>query len=597
MPQFNTFHRTHHCAALTGADAGKEVRLAGWVNSVRKMGKFTFLVIRDHYGITQLIVDSEKQPQVFETADKLKSESIIFVKGTVRARSPKDINKNLPTGEIEVETTEIIIDSLVENLPFPLNDDNVNEELRLKYRFIDLRRNKLHQNIVLRTKVIFEIRKFMISEGFMEIQTPILTVSSPEGARDYVVPSRVHPGKFYALPQAPQQYKQLLMCSGFDRYFQIAPCFRDEDARADRSPGEFYQLDIEMAFIDKEDLFAILERMFETLTKNVSNKRIMQLPFPRMTYDYAMNTYGNDKPDIRFDVKIADITEQASQLESDFFKNALTDNNRLRYIKAPGCAGETRKFYDKMNDVAKKYHPRGIVYVYKDADGFKSNWQKQISQKDMETLQQLTDLAPEDCLFICIGEKQLASKTLGVLRNEVGAYKNLYDKDVLAFCWIVDFPMFEYNEDDKKVDFSHNPFSMPQGGMDALINKDPLTILADQYDIVCNGYELSSGAIRNHRPDIMYKAFEIAGYSQSQVDEKFGHMISAFSYGAPPHGGIAPGVDRIVMIYADEPNIREVITFPMNQRAQELMMGSPAEITEKQLRELNIAVGPLKNDS
>ncbi|MGB8194885.1 MAG: aspartate--tRNA ligase [Chitinophagaceae bacterium] len=590
MSQFNTFHRTHHCAALSIADVNTEVRLAGWVSSVRKMGKFTFLVLRDHYGITQLIVDSDAQPETFETASRLKSESVVFAKGKVRARSPKDINKSLPTGEIEVECTEIIIDSLVENLPFPLNDDNVNEELRLKYRFIDLRRNKLHQNIILRTKVIFEIRKFMIQEGFLELQTPILTVSSPEGARDYVVPSRVHPGKFYALPQAPQQYKQLLMCSGFDRYFQIAPCFRDEDARADRSPGEFYQLDMEMAFIDKEDLFTILERMFEHLTKTVSSKRVLQVPFPRMTYDYAMNTYGNDKPDIRYDVKISDITEQAAALESDFFKNALTGDNRLRVIKAPGSAGETRKFYDRLNDVAKKHHPRGIVYVYKDAEGFKSNWQKQISQEDMQKLQQITDLAPEDCLFICIGEKKLASKTLGVLRPEIAAHKNLIEKDLLAFCWIVDFPMYEFNEEDNKIDFSHNPFSMPQGGMNALQNQDPLSILADQYDIVCNGYELSSGAIRNHRPDIMYKAFDIAGYSKEQVDEKFGHMISAFSYGAPPHGGIAPGVDRIVMIYADEPNIREVITFPMNQRAQELMMGSPAEITQKQLKELNIKI-------
>lgn len=567
------------------------------MNSVRKMGKFTFIVLRDHYGITQLIVDSEKQPQVFETAGTLKSESVVFVKGTVRARAAKDINKNLPTGEIEVECSEITIDSLVENLPFPLNDDNVNEELRLKYRFIDLRRSKLHQNIALRTRIIFEIRKFMIQAGFLELQTPILTVSSPEGARDYVVPSRVHPGKFYALPQAPQQYKQLLMCSGFDRYFQIAPCFRDEDARADRSPGEFYQLDVEMAFIDKEDLFGILEKLFESLTAAVSKKRILQLPFPRMTYDYAMNTYGSDKPDIRFDIKIGDITEQAGSLESDFFKNALQGNNRLRYIKAPGCAGETRNFYDKLNEVAKKYHPRGIVYLYHDGNGFKSNWQKQISQQDMQTLQQLTAMEQGDCLFICIGEKKLASKTLGVLRTEVANHKQLIDKDLLAFCWIVDFPMYEYNEEDQKIDFSHNPFSMPQGGMHALENEDPLNILADQYDIVCNGYELSSGAIRNHRPDIMYKAFEIAGYSREQVNEKFGHMISAFSYGAPPHGGIAPGIDRIVMIYADEPNIREVIAFPMNQRAQELMMGSPAEITEKQLKELNIKIAEIKPPS
>lgn len=588
MSKFKSKHRTNSCSELRITDNGKTVSLAGWVSNIRKMGKFTFIILRDHYGITQLFVDAELQPEIFAVTSLLKNESVIFVKGIVRARREKDINKNLPTGEIEIDCIEIKVDSIVESLPFPLNDDNVNEELRLKYRFVDLRRQRLHQNIELRTKIIFEIRKFMFEEGFLDIQTPILTVSSPEGARDYVVPSRVHPGKFYALPQAPQQYKQLIMCSGFDRYFQIAPCFRDEDARADRSPGEFYQLDIEMAFIDKEDLFEILERLFAELTSTLTKKHILKLPFPRMTYQDALNTYGSDKPDIRFEIKIKDITNQIDNLQSNFFLNAKKSNHSIKYIIAPNSSKESRKFYDNLNELAKKNGSKGLIYIYKQDGTFKSNWQKQISPEDMKYLTDLANLSIDDSLIICIDETNIANKTLGVLRVEIASQRKLINKNELAFLWIVDFPMYEYNKEENKIDFSHNPFSMPQGGMDALASKDPLDILADQYDIVCNGYELSSGAIRNHRPDIMYKAFEIAGYNKEDVDKKFGHMISAFSFGAPPHGGIAPGIDRIVMIFADEPNIREVITFPMNQKAQEVMMGSPAEITAKQLKELNI---------
>ena len=590
MPS-GTFYRTHACGELRASNVGDKVKLAGWVRRVRDLGGVMFVQLRDHYGIIQVVFDSNHNEELFKEASLLKPESVIFVQGKVLARTKDTINPDMLTGEIEIQAESLTIDSVVSTLPFQIAEETkASEDLRMEYRFLDLRRERLHGNIVLRSKVISEIHKYMNGAGFTEFQTPVLTVSSPEGARDYLVPSRIHPGKFYALPQAPQQYKQLIMCAGFDKYFQIASCFRDEDARADRSPGEFYQLDIEMSFITQDDLFAVLEGLFEHLTKKVSNKKIMQMPFPRITYKDVMNLYGTDKPDIRFDLHMTDVTEIFADSDFKVFSSNTGKGCCIKTLVLGNSANEPRSFFDKIQAYAKELGSKGIAHICCSEGGLKSAILKYLSDKEINALKDRLNLKTGDTVFLGAGKWEETCKIMGQLRLHLAETRNIIPKDVLAFCWIVDFPMFEWNEEEKKIDFSHNPFSMPQGGLEALSGKDPLEVLAYQYDIVCNGIELSSGAIRNHRPDIMYKAFEIAGYSREELESKFGHMLKAFSYGAPPHGGIAPGVDRIVMIYADEPNIREVIMFPMNQRAQELMVGSPAFVSEKQLKELHLKI-------
>ena len=582
-------YRTHNCGELRGSDVGKKVKLAGWVNHKRNFGKMIFITLRDHYGVTQLFFPSDSP--LMEKANMLKAESVVIVEGTVMSREDR-INKDMPTGEVEIVCDTLEIDSLVENLPFPLNEIVPHEELRLKYRFLDLRRERLQKNMKLRSKIIFELRKYLIEQmGFMEIQTPILTVSSPEGARDFVVPSRVHPGKFYALPQAPQQYKQLLMCSGFDKYFQIAACFRDEAARADRSPGEFYQLDMEMAFPTQDEIFAVVENTFAHLnTVLPTNKTIVQVPFPRIPYREVMEKYGTDKPDIRFGLEMNDVSDIFKNSEFKVFKSSTQSGKCIKAIVVNNTAELTNKFYKDVENFARKEGAKGIANIRYANGAFKGSIAKFLSEGELGQLKDQLGLVDGDSVLFCAGPSGEVKKIFGKTRVHIAQKLDLIPADILAYCWVVDFPFFEYNEEEEKIDFCHNPFSMPQGGMDALKTQDPLDILAYQYDIVCNGYELSSGAIRNHRPDIMYKAFEIVGYDKDVVDEKFGHMISAFSYGAPPHGGLAPGIDRIVMIYADEENLREIVAFPMNQKAQDLMMGAPAEITDKQLEELSIGI-------
>jgi len=581
-------YRTHFCGALRKEDISTTVQLAGWIHRKRDHGGLIFIDLRDHTGICQLVFKPQ-HTDVFERIEHVRVESVIWITGAVIPRSEDTINHEIPTGEIEVDVHALSIENLAEPMPFPIADETqTSEDLRLKYRFLDLRRERLHSNIIYRSKVIAEIRKYLSALGFNEIQTPILTNSSPEGARDYLVPSRLHPGKFYALPQAPQQFKQLLMVAGFDKYFQIAPCFRDEDARADRSPGEFYQLDMEMSFITQDDLFVVLEGLFDQLTKTLSKKRIWQLPFPRIAYRDAMNRYGSDKPDLRIPLEIQDVT---AIFENSGFKVFAQNTAKGRCVKAlvlKGKANEPRLFYDKAEDYAKtELGLPGLAYIrYRDGE-VQSPIYKFLSDAEKAKLIEALNVQTGDVVFFAAGTWEKTCKAMGAIRNYFGKTYPL-DKDLLAYCWIVDFPMFEYNEESKKIDFSHNPFSMPQGGMDALLTKDPLEISAFQYDIVCNGIELSSGAIRNHKPDIMYKAFEIAGYTKEETDARFGHMIRAFQHGAPPHGGIAPGIDRIVMLYRDEHNIREVIAFPMNQKAQDLMTGAPSDVHEKQLRELHL---------
>lgn len=583
-------YRTHNCGELRAANIGEKVKLAGWVNHTRNFGKMVFLTLRDHYGVTQLFFAPDSP--LMEEVNKLKPESVIMIEGTVQSREER-ANKDMPTGDIEIICDKLTIDSIVTNLPFPLNSDIIpNEELRLKYRFVDLRRQPLQENMILRSKIIYELRKYLIEEmNFMEIQTPILTVSSPEGARDFVVPCRVHPGKFYALPQAPQQYKQLLMCSGFDKYFQIAPCFRDEAARADRSPGEFYQLDMEMAFPTQDEIFDILEKTFVHLNSVLPTKKtIVQVPFPRIPYKEVMEKYGNDKPDIRFGLEMNDVSHLFEHSEFSVFKANSKGDNCVKAIVVNDTASKSNKFFKNIESFARKEGVKGIAYLkYKEGE-FSGSIAKFLSQEEFDNLKSQLNVVEGDSILFCAGDLKLVRKAFGKTRVHVAKTLDIIPKDVLSYCWVVDFPFFEYNEEEEKIDFCHNPFSMPQGGMEALETQDPLDILAYQYDIICNGYELSSGAIRNHRPDIMYKAFDIVGYDKEMVNDKFGHMISAFSYGAPPHGGLAPGIDRIVMIYADEENLREVVAFPMNQKAQELMMGSPAEISQEQLDELHLSL-------
>lgn len=587
-------YRTHHCNALNSAHVGQEVKLSGWVHRKRDHGQLLFIDLRDHYGVTQVVVTTD-DAELFELLTAVRNESVVTVVGKVVKRSEETVNTGLATGEIEVQVSMAHVESAADMLPLQVNADReFPEETRLRYRFLDLRREKIHKNIVLRSQVIASLRRRMIDQGFMEFQTPILTASSPEGARDYLVPSRVHPGKFYALPQAPQQFKQLLMVSGFDRYFQIAPCFRDEDARADRSPGEFYQLDMEMSFVTQEDVFNAIEPVLRGVFEEFGGKtKVSEGKFPHITYADSMLKYGNDKPDLRNPLVIADATEVWRGSGFGIFNKVIEEGAVIRAIPAPKTHDKPRSFFDKTIAFAQEQGAKGLAYiVFDEAGEAKGPIAKFLSPEKLAELKQVAGLNNGDSVFFSSGKKDEAAKIAGLVRTYIGNELDLIEKNIFKFCWIVDFPYFEWNEDEKKIDFSHNPFSMPQGGMEALNTKNPLDILAYQYDIVCNGIELSSGAIRNHRPEIMYKAFEMVGYGKEVVDERFGGMIRAFKFGAPPHGGIAPGVDRIVMLLADEPNIREVIAFPMNQKAEDLLMGAPAIVDDKQLRELNIQLSP-----
>jgi aspartyl-tRNA synthetase len=584
-------YRTHNCSALRQTHVGETVRLSGWIHRTRDHGGVLFVDLRDHYGITQIVADTDNP--CFAQLDSLRSESVVTVTGEVLARSAETVNANLPTGEIEVVAREVTVQSAAEELPLPVaGEQEYPEDIRLRYRFLDLRRERIHANIMLRSAVITSLRKRMVDQGFTEFQTPILTASSPEGARDYLVPSRVHPGKFYALPQAPQMFKQLLMVAGFDRYFQIAPCFRDEDARADRSPGEFYQLDLEMSFVTQEDVFNALEPVLAGVFAEFANGKTVTPSgeFPRIPYKEAMLKYGSDKPDLRNPIEIVDVTEHFKGSGFGLFDKITSGGGTVRAIPAPGAGANSRKFFDDMNNWARGEGYAGLGYI-NIRDGVPGGpIAKNHGEEGTAKLLEELGLGGNDGVFFAAGKESEAAKLAGAARTRIGEQLDLIEQGCFKFCWIVDFPMFELDEDTKKIDFSHNPFSMPQGELDALENSDPLDILAWQYDIVCNGVELSSGAIRNHRPEIMYKAFEIAGYSQEDVDREFSGMINAFKFGAPPHGGSAPGVDRMVMLLADEPNIREVVLFPMNQKAEDLMMGAPGNVDMKQLRELNIRI-------
>jgi len=583
-------YRSHTCAQLRKSDVGSTVRLSGWIHRKRDHGNLLFVDLRDHYGLTQIVTDVDSE--AFKVLEKARAESVVTVTGDVVARATETVNGNLPTGEIEIRARDVTLQSAAQELPMPVfGDAEYPEDIRLRYRFLDLRRERLHNNIVLRSNVISSVRRRMIEQGFTEFQTPILTASSPEGARDYLVPSRVHPGKFYALPQAPQMFKQLLMVAGFDRYFQIAPCFRDEDARADRSPGEFYQLDFEMSFVTQDDVFNAIEPVLHGLFEEFANGRqVSAAPFPRIPYRESMLKYGSDKPDLRNPIVITDVSAHFTTSGFGLFERIVGGGGVVRAIPAPGTADKSRKFFDDMNEWARSEGHAGLGYVTRKGGEFGGPIAKNHGEEGMAAIYAALGLGPDDGLFFAAGNEAQAAKLAGAARTRVGEQLDLIDGNKFEFCWIVDFPMFEYDEDSKKVDFSHNPFSMPQGELHALETMDPLDILAYQYDIVCNGVELSSGAIRNHLPEIMYKAFEIAGYSQEDVDTNFAGMINAFKFGAPPHGGSAPGIDRIVMLLADEPNIREVIVFPMNQKAEDLMMGAPGPVTAKQLRELNIRI-------
>ncbi|MFO0011909.1 MAG: aspartate--tRNA ligase [Planctomycetota bacterium] len=582
-------YRTHSCAQLRAANVDETVRLSGWVYRKRDHGNLVFVDLRDHYGVTQVVVDRDSA--AFGVTESLKLESVIRIEGRVASRLAKDVNPHLPTGEIEVRASSVEVLSESSELPMPVAGNvDYPEDVRLKYRFLDLRREKLHANMVLRSQVIASLRRRMIDEGFTEFQTPILTASSPEGARDFLVPSRLHHGKFYALPQAPQMFKQLLMVAGFDRYFQIAPCFRDEDARADRSPGEFYQLDFEMSFVTQEDVFAAIEPVLYGVFDEFSKGRaVTPPPFPRIAYRDAMLRYGSDKPDLRNPLEIVDVTDVFQGGPFAVFAKSIDAGSVVRAIPAPKAGTMARSFFDSTNQWARDEGFAGLAYInFKGGEG--GGIAKNLGPERVAQLVTKMGLGPNDGVFFACDKPANAAKLAGMARTRVAQELDLIEKNAYRFCWIVDFPMYEWDEVEQRVVFSHNPFSMPQGEMDALLHKDPLEILAYQYDIVCNGIELSSGAIRNHKPEIMYKAFEIAGYDQSVVDEKFRGMINAFKFGAPPHGGSAPGVDRIVMLLADEPNIREVILFPMNQKAEDLMMGAPSNVSEKQLRELRIAI-------
>ena len=584
-------YRTHNCGQLRAEDVGQNVRVSGWVHRKRDHGGLLFVDLRDHYGLTQIVADSSDG--AFATLDGLRTESVVTITGDVVARSAETTNSNLPTGAIEVRARDVAVQSAAIELPMPVaGEQEYPEDIRLKYRFLDLRRDRLHANILLRSNVIASLRRRMVEQGFTEYQTPILTASSPEGARDYLVPSRVHPGKFYALPQAPQMFKQLLMVAGFDRYFQIAPCFRDEDARADRSPGEFYQLDFEMSFVTQDDVFNAIEPVLAGVFEEFANGKSVTPSgsFPRIPYRESMLKYGNDKPDLRNPLIITDVSTHFIGSGFGRFADSGAAGDVVRAIPAPATAEKSRKFFDDMNSWAQGEGFAGLGYATRKGGEWGGPIAKNHGADKMDALAAELGIGPDDGLFFAAGKEATAAKLAGFARTRVAEQLDLIDPNKFEMCWIVDFPMFEADEETGKIDFSHNPFSMPQGELEALETKDPLDILAWQYDIVCNGVELSSGAIRNHRPDIMYKAFEIAGYSQADVDANFSGMINAFKFGAPPHGGSAPGVDRIVMLLADEPNIREVVVFPMNQKAEDLMMGAPAPVSDKQLKELGIRI-------
>ena len=579
-------YRTHKCHELRIENVQDSVKLSGWVHRKRDHGQLIFIDLRDHYGLTQVVVDSSNKN--FSVVENVSLESVITISGTVVERSEETINKNLPTGNIEVNLSELKIISKSNTLPLQVNsDEDYGEETRLKYRYLDLRRSRPHSNIILRSNVIQTIRNKMLELGFLEFQTPILTASSPEGARDFLVPSRLNKGKFYALPQAPQQFKQLIMVSGFDKYFQIAPCFRDEDSRADRSPGEFYQLDLEMSYVEQEDVFHAVEPVIREVFTKFSNRKIDAV-FPKITYKDSMLKYGNDKPDLRFTLEIKDVTDFFANSGFTIFAKSIENGAVVRGIPGPHCG--SRSVADRMNSWAQGEGAPGMGYIIFNEETAKGPIANALGLDKSLEMKALFDLNDGDALFFSCANENEAANLAGKARVKIANDRELIEHDTFKFCWVVDYPMYEKDDKTGEIEFSHNPFSMPQGGMDALLNKDPLEILAFQYDLVCNGIELSSGAIRNHVPEIMYKAFEIAGHKPEVVDNKFPGMINAFKFGAPPHGGIAPGIDRIVMLLADEPNIREVILFPMTGKAEDLMMNAPNEINQHQLKELGIKI-------
>ena len=592
-------YRSHNCSELTESDSGRKVLLSGWLHRKRDHGNLLFIDIRDHFGITQCVI--ENNSKYFKLLENLKPESVLSVSGKVVEREKGTENKDLKTGKIEINIGHVDIISEAKELPMPVfGEQEYPEDIRLKYRFLDLRRNQMHNNIILRSSVISYVRNEMLKLGFLEFQTPILTSSSPEGARDFLVPSRLNPGKFYALPQAPQQFKQLLMVSGFDKYFQIAPCFRDEDARADRSPGEFYQLDIEMSFVEQEDIFEVVEKLITNLFKNFSEKKIMHNKFPRIPYKESMLKYGSDKPDLRNPLLISDLTDIFTREDVTFeiFKKLVKSGSKVRCIVTKNTKDKPRSFFDSIDKWAKEQGASGLAYFTLEKGkeiSAKGPVGKFFKESALKEIMKITSAEVGDSIFFACSKISDVEKILALARDKIATDLKLIDENKFEFCWVVDYPMFEVNELNKKIQFSHNPFSMPQGDIEKINFRNPLEIKAYQYDIVCNGIELSSGAIRNHSPELMYKLFSIAGYDKKQVEEKFSGMINALSYGAPPHGGIAPGIDRIVMLLANEKNIREVTLFPLNQNAQDLLMGAPSEVDDKQLKELGLRIDKKTN--